>query len=130
LSEQSSPQAKSWDDGTHKIQYYPWFTPAHPHFYVLSDSKSGQLMSNMTLGHDGEVMGLETHPKHQNKGLATKLWNTAKSNSANAGTSPKHSDLMTQAGENWAKKVGGEMPARIARSRDTSMFGMIDFKRQ
>jgi GNAT superfamily N-acetyltransferase len=130
MSEQSSPQAKSWDDGTHKIQYFPWFTPAHPHFYVLSDSKSGQLMSNMTLGRDGEVMGLETHPKHQNKGLATKIWNTAHKNADNAGTKPKHSDLMTEAGEGWAKKVGGEMPARVARSRDTSMFGMIDFKRQ
>jgi len=128
MSEERTPQAKSWDNGTHKVQYYPWFTGAHPHFYVLSDSKSGQLLSNMTLDRGGEVMGLETHPKHRGKGHASRLWDIANRNSENAGVKPKHSDLMTEAGEGWAKKVGGELPAKIARSRETSMRGMLEFK--
>jgi hypothetical protein len=130
LSEQSNPQSKAWVSGDHKIEYYPWFTPAHPHFYVLKHKDTGQIMSNMTLGHDGEVMGLETHPKHRNQGLATKIWNIASKNSDNAGVKPKHSDLMTEAGEGWAKKVGGQMPEKVARSRETQMRGMIDFSRQ
>ena len=127
MSEERTPQAKSWDDGTHKVQYYPWFTPAHPHFYVLSDSKSGQLLSNMTLDRGGEIMGLETHPKYRNQGHASRLWDTANRNSENAGVKPKHSDLMTEAGEGWAKKVGGELPPQIARSRETQMRGMLKF---
>lgn len=113
--------------GDHKVEYYPWFTGAHPHFYVLKHKDTGQLLSNMTLGHTGEVLGLETHPKHRGQGLATKLWSIANQNSANAGVTPKHSDLMTEEGEKWARKVGGELPERIARSRETSMRGMLDF---
>ena len=123
---QQGPQPKSWNDGTHKVDYYPWFTGAHPHFYVLSDAKSGQLLSNMALGESGEVLGLETHPKYRNQGLATKLWTTAQKNHKEQKLpAPRHSKTMTKSGEAWAQKVGGELPKDRRISNVTQMRNML-----
>lgn len=121
-----NPQAKSWISGEHKIDYFPWFTRQHPHFYVLSHAKSGQFLSNMTLGTDGEVLGVETHPKYRKQGLARKLWDTALTHHAEEGLpGPKHSKTMTKAGEAWARKVGGALPENIRTSKVNRMRNML-----
>jgi hypothetical protein len=123
------PYNHSVEDDKHRIDYFHWFTPQHPHFFVLSDKKSGQYLSNMTLDREGKVSGVETHPKHQRQGLATKLWDYAKSQSAMGIPEPKHSGTRTKEGEAWAKKIGGELPPRGRLLSARQMQGMIDFGR-
>lgn len=124
------PYAHAAEDDKHKIEYFPNFTNAHPHFYVLSDKKSGQYLSNMTLDHDGTVLGVETHPKYRNQGHAKALWDYATENAKTGAPAPKHSSSRTAAGEAWAKKVGGELPKRAGNYVSAGqMRGMLDFGR-
>lgn len=128
------PRAESWESSEgHRVDYIPHLTRQHPHMYLLSDAQSGKYLSNMVVGHEGEVQGLETHPKHRRQGLASELWHAAQQHAE--GTpgvpTPKHSVLRTRAGEGWAKKVGGEVPSRQGEFLSArNMQGMIDFKRQ
>ena len=124
------PFHHSVQDDKHKIEYYHYATPAHPHWFILSDKQSGKYLSNLNLGHDGEVLALETHPKYRRQGLATKLWNYAKLRSDIGIPTPKHSTARTRQGEAWAKKVGGELPKRGNLLSARQMRGMIDFDTQ
>ena len=54
------------------------------------------------------VMDIQVHPNFQRKGVATRLWRHAHE----SGLSPQHSSERTDAGDAWAKKVGGEIPPR------------------
>ena len=118
------------DDDQHEIAYHHYFTRQHPHFFILSDKKSGKMLANMNLDAKGKLQGIETHPDYQRQGLATKLWNYAKSQSDIGIPEPKHSDARTKAGEAWAKKVGGELPPRAGHLLNAQqMQGMIDFYR-
>ena len=127
------PAPESWESSEgHTVTYFPNLTRQHPHFYILSDTKSGQYLSNMVVGHKGEVEGLETHPKMRRQGLASELWHAATQHAE--GTPgvpmPQHSTLRTRAGEGWAKKVGGVVPERQGSLLSArQMRGMIDFSR-
>lgn len=123
------PYSHSVTDDKHRIDYYHWFTPQHPHFFILSDKESGKMLSNLTLDEKGKVSGVETHPKYQRQGLATKLWNYAKERSDMGIPEPQHSSMRTRAGEAWAKKIGGELPQRGRLLSARQMQGMIDFGR-
>lgn len=127
------PKAQSWESDKHRIDYIPNLTRQHPHFYLLSDVQSGKYLSNMVVGHEGEIQGLETHPKHRRQGLASELWHAANEHSKTTPgvPAPQHSQLRTRAGEAWAKKVGGDVPGRRGQFLSArSMQGMIDFKNQ
>jgi GNAT superfamily N-acetyltransferase len=125
------PRAAAWEDDTHRIEYIPGLTRQHPHLYTISDKQSGKYLSNMVLGHGGEVEAVETHPKFRRQGLATKLWETAQANTENGAPAPVHSSTRTRSGEAWAKKVGGEVPPRGGHLLSArQMRGMIDFSRQ
>ena len=98
----------------------------------MSDAESGKPVSNMALDHQGKVLAVETHPKLRRQGLATKLWSEAQQHSQETPgvPEPKHSGTRTRSGEAWAKKVGGEVPARNGNLLSArQMQGMIDFKR-
>ena len=124
------PYNHSAEDDKHRIDYYHYFTRQHPHFFVLSDKESGKMLSNMNLDEKGVVQGVETHPDYRRQGLATKLWNYAKSQSAMGIPEPQHSRTRTKEGEEWAKKIGGELPPRGRLLSARQMQGMIDFERQ
>lgn len=122
------PYSHAVTDDTHRIDYLHWLTPQHPHFFVLSDKETGQRLSNMTLDENGRVSGIETHPKYRRQGLARKLWDYAKSRSDMGIPEPQHSAMRTKAGEEWAKRVGGEVPKRSGELLSSrQMRGMIDF---
>lgn len=130
MSEQT-PKPASWISGDHRIDYHPWFHNQAPHFYVLSHKDTGQMLSNLTIGREGHVSGVETHPKHQREGLATKLWNIAKHHSETTPgvPTPKHSTSRTRKGDAWAKKVGGDVPPvkRESLLSARQMQGMLRF---
>lgn len=123
------PYSHSAEDEEHRIDYHHYFTRQHPHFFILSDKKSGKMLANMNLDAEGKVQGVETHPDYRRQGLATKLWNYAKERSDMGIPEPKHSSARTKEGEEWAKKVGGELPKRGRLLSARQMQGMIDFSR-
>lgn len=47
-------------------------------------------------------------PAHQRRGIATAMWEAGQQ----VRPRPKHSDDRTDAGDAWAKKVGGPVPRR------------------
>jgi GNAT superfamily N-acetyltransferase len=61
----------------------------------------------------GEVNWVRTHQDYRGLGVASTLWEKAKKLSADTGIrEPIHSKHRTDAGEAWAKKVGGTIPKR------------------
>ena len=56
----------------------------------------------------GTIWGVEVAEKHQKKGLATAMYHHAQ----RQGIPIKHSEWRTDAGDAWAKKVGGTIPKR------------------
>ena len=127
---QDKPRNHSVEDDVHRIDYYHYATPQHPHWFILSDKESGKMLSNMNLNREGEVSAVETHPKYRKQGLAKKLWDYAGTLGHMGIPAPKHSSGRTQAGEAWAKKIGGELPARGRLLSARQMNMMIDFSRQ
>lgn len=77
----------------------------------------------------GEVGHLYWHPRtgtirdvlvlgeHQGKGVATKMYQKAQEVAATTKKvpAPKHSQDRTDAGDAWAKKVGGKLPRKSKR---------------
>ena len=126
-----TPFNHSAEDDEHRIDYYHWATRQHPHWFILSDKKSGKMLSNLALDEEGKVSAVETHPEHRRQGLAKKLWDYAGSLGHMGIPTPKHSTMRTKEGEDWAKGVGGEVPPRGGRLLSArQMQGMIDFSRQ
>jgi GNAT superfamily N-acetyltransferase len=62
-----------------------------------------------------EVKNVETYPEHRRQGVATALWNEghrlAETNARIP--APKHSSQRTNAGNEWARSVGGRLPRRV-----------------
>lgn len=58
----------------------------------------------------GQVDWIEVSPEHQRQGLGSRMWEHAQS--LNLRPSPKHSNERTDAGDAWAKSVGGRIPRR------------------
>lgn len=57
-----------------------------------------------------QVMGIEVDKEHQRKGIGRELYKRATNA---AGGKLEHSKTRTNAGEAFARKVGGHMPARV-----------------
>ena len=129
------PTAEVWQSSPdHVVEYHPNLTRNHPNFYLLKDRKSNRFLSNMVTDHDGEVTGLETHPKMRRQGLAAELWHAAQQHAETTPgvPTPYHSRQRTRAGDAWAKKVGGEVPPvpKQGLMSARQMRGMIDFNRE
>lgn len=61
----------------------------------------------------GEVTHIAVLGDKRRQGVATALWNRAQELAAEKGiTAPRHSSKRTEAGDAWAKSVGGELPRR------------------
>jgi ribosomal protein S18 acetylase RimI-like enzyme len=59
-------------------------------------------IGHLALHGNGRVRDIAVHPEWQRKGIATAMWNHAKTNELN----PKHSAELTDDGKAWSKKVG------------------------
>ena len=62
----------------------------------------------------GEIRGVYVQKEHQRKGIATALFNQAESvaGATRGVTTPKHSADRTDAGDAWARSLGGRLPKR------------------
>jgi GNAT superfamily N-acetyltransferase len=70
--------------------------------------------------HDGELGGIEVHPDHQRKGLGQHMWDQAHAHAKEQGFhQPTHSPVRTDAGDHWARAVGGHLPERDPDSEDS-----------
>jgi ribosomal protein S18 acetylase RimI-like enzyme len=56
-----------------------------------------------------QIKNVEVDSAHQGKGLATAMWDMGQEIKPR----PKHSRDRTDAGDAWAKKVGGPLPRRL-----------------
>ena len=61
----------------------------------------------------GAIMNVTVHHEHQGKGIATAMYHLAQRLSSQYGVpAPEHNTDRTDAGDAWAKKVGGDLPPR------------------
>jgi GNAT superfamily N-acetyltransferase len=62
----------------------------------------------------GRVMGVEVDSEHRRKGIGTQMWFQAIQAASNSRRikKPIHSAERTDAGDKWAKTVGGTVPRR------------------
>jgi GNAT superfamily N-acetyltransferase len=60
------------------------------------------------------IHNVEVDPQYQRQGIATELWNRGHQEAASnrSVVAPKHSPDRTDAGDAWAKSVGGRRPRR------------------
>ena len=65
----------------------------------------------------GEVRGLFTEKEHQRQGIATSMWHEANriAGETRGVTAPRHSADRTDAGDAWARSLGGRVPPRRPR---------------
>ena len=55
-----------------------------------------------------QIRNIDVEPEHRRQGIATALWEKGQS----IRPTPKHSDQRTDAGDAWARTVGGRLPRR------------------
>ena len=93
---------------------------------LYGDSKSETLSIRASHPEHGDVGHLYWHPRtgtikdvlvsgeHQGKGIATQMYSQAQqaAQTVRGVPQPKHSQDRTDAGDAWAKKVGGRLPRR------------------
>jgi ribosomal protein S18 acetylase RimI-like enzyme len=62
----------------------------------------------------GEISSIEVFGGHQRQGVATGLWNEAHriAGETRGVKPPRHSPDRTDAGEAWARSLGGRLPRR------------------
>lgn len=131
------PIAEAWPSSPgHHVTYFPNVDRQTPHMYLLSHTKSDKILSNMVVDHNGEISGIETHPKKRRRGLATELLNAAREHAENTPgvPAPEFSPTRTSAGDKFqkaaAKKLGGKAPTGGQLLSPRQMRGMIDFRTQ
>jgi ribosomal protein S18 acetylase RimI-like enzyme len=61
-------------------------------------------------GKAGQVDWVEVDPSYKRQGIGRQMWEHAQS--IGVRPSPKHSNERTDAGDAWAKSVGGPLPRR------------------
>lgn len=128
------PMAEEWESSPeHKVTYYPNINRQTPNMYILS--KNGKHISNLVTGHDGTILGIETHPKMRRQGLATELLNAAHEHAETTPGVPKpvFSKIRTRSGDKFqksaAKKLGGEAPTGGNLLSSRQMQGMLRFEK-
>lgn len=68
------------------------------------------------------IHNITVEPEHQRRGLATAMWNWAQEN---ARPKPRHSEQRTDAGDAWARSVGGRLPRRTSRLSPAQAEGLF-----
>ena len=131
------PVAEAWESSPgHKVTYVPNYNRHTPHMYVLTDVESGKHLSNMALGHEGELDAVQTHSKHRRQGHATELYNAASEHAENTPgvPTPKFSKTRTSLGDKFQKKaaqrLGGEAPTGGHLLSPRQMQGMLNLDSQ
>lgn len=87
--------------------------------YKVADGKYGEklvqahhstdgLVGELEIGNFKNVKDIRVAEAHQRKGIATNMWHYAHAQ----GLNPEHSEQRTDAGDAWARTVGGELPER------------------
>ena len=82
----------------------------HPHERAIEALEHGD--RDLPVGHlrfhkdTGRVEGTEVYPAFRRQGVATAMWHEAHAR----GYELHHSDERTDAGDAWARKVGGPVP--------------------
>ena len=135
---QDKPVAEEWESSPgHHVTYFPNVNRQTPNLYILAKDKpysqGGKAISNLVTSHEGEIMGIQTHPKMKRQGHATELLNAAREHSeTTAGVpEPKFSNTRTSAGDKFqkaaAKKLGGKAPTGGNLLSPRQMQGMLRF---
>lgn len=94
------------------------FTPGER--FVTPHRVSAHDDSGREIGHmewhmkTGRVLGIEVDESHRRQGVATGMWFAGQRAAADKRSvvKPKHSQERTDAGDAWAKTVGGTIPRR------------------
>lgn len=126
------PVAEAWQSSPeHHVTYYPNLNRHTPHMYILS--KGEKPVANLVTSHEGEILGIESHPKMRRQGLATELLNAAHEHAETTPgvPTPAFSKTRTSAGDKFqksaAKKLGGEAPTGGSLLSPRQMQGMLRF---
>ena len=71
------------------------------------------------------VTSLAVRPEHQRQGIATQMWKhaNAAANTYQKVPRPKHSSDRTDAGDAWARKIGGPLPHRVRYTGEIGEWG-------
>lgn len=101
------------DDEDHLGLQFQYFAPEmeHPEHEVQAHLGEPIGIASMRWSSRG-VINIEVDPEHQRQGVATAVWNEAhRLAEENARIpKPKHSPDRTNAGDAWARAVGGRLP--------------------
>lgn len=132
------PVQEAWESSPgHNVTYIPNFNRHTPHMYVLTDTQSGTHLSNMAIGHDGNLEAIETHSKHRRQGHASELWNAANEHAAATPgvPAPKYSSMVTGLGDKWTKKTAARRKEDAPKRQGSvlsprQMMGMLDLEHQ
>lgn len=73
----------------------------------------GQVIGEMSWHKDGEIKNLTVQDTHQRRGIATTMYDIAKSATAKKNVALRHSPQRTDMGEAWAKSTGDPLPLRV-----------------
>ena len=110
--------------------------PAHEHVNGVQFSygkldRGGKPLHQVVARRDNRVVGtmnwsakevkvVDVHHSAQRQGIATGMWNEGQRLAAEHGRipAPKHSPDRTDAGDAWAKSVGGRLPRRSSWNAD------------
>jgi GNAT superfamily N-acetyltransferase len=63
---------------------------------------------------DGTLHEIEVHPDHRRKGIATGMWNHAKT----VGLNPQHSNVRSRQGDAWANSMATPVPDNVWPNQD------------
>lgn len=131
------PRQESWESSEgHQVTYVPNFNRHTPHLYVLTDLNAGKHVSQLALGHEGELDAINTHSKHRRQGLATELLSAVQEHAAVTPgiPTPKLSSTRTAQGDKFqkaaAKKLGGQAPTGGSLLSPRQMMGMLNLESQ
>ena len=80
---------------------------------VTAKAPAGNIAGTMTWNHR-EVQSVDVVPDFRRQGVATAMWQEGHRMAGEVKSipTPKHSSQRTNAGDAWAKSVGGRLPRR------------------
>jgi uncharacterized C2H2 Zn-finger protein len=98
--------------GAHQIHYHHGSMGFGTSAHNYSMHEGDDFVGTMGLDHKGVIQHIEIHPEKRRQGLATKLYKFGHEINEDIPSipSPKHSESRTASGNEWATKVGGEVP--------------------
>jgi hypothetical protein len=92
----------------HTITYLPHVDrDGNPHHAFQMRDQRGNLLGHLNLNEHGTIVQVETRPEVRRQGIATALYNYAKSASEKDPSipAPKHASSRTPSGNSWARAV-------------------------